>query len=69
MSTTNLLVIALLLGLAGCDGASTAQGYAEYNIHEITLKDGRPCLVLRSGYRGGLSCDWNYQPEVDGGGE
>ena len=56
-----LVLVTVSLALTGC-GADVTPKAKPGNVNEITktLEDGRQvtCLVYASGYRGGLSCDW-----------
>ncbi|AIY01197.1 hypothetical protein ART_1598 [Arthrobacter sp. PAMC 25486] len=61
--TLATLAIIAVLALTGCDvGKPDETTGAKTNIEErhVTLNDGREitCLRYKSGYAGGLSCDW-----------
>jgi hypothetical protein len=55
-----VFVVALVLGLVGCSANDADDGSAG-RISWVQLPDGREvlCVAWKSGYAGGLSCDWD----------
>ena len=59
-AATSIALVAA--ALVGCSAGGSEQGASTDKLRQesITLEDGRTvqCVIYASGYKGGLSCDW-----------